>query len=181
MCGRFSQVLTWRELRDLYALTGSEADVRPVYNIRPTNRVWIVRPGQDGGREAARAVWWLVPPWADAPNPKFPMFNARAETLADKKAFAGPFRSRRCLIPMTGWYEWRQEGRAKQPYFLSLASGPFAVAGLWEVSRRAAEPIVSCTVVTCPANDTVSEYHPSSACRPSCGPMTGTLGSIRPR
>lgn len=160
MCGRFSQVLTWRELHALYSLTGPERNVVPRYNIRPTNQVWIVRAGEDDGRELASAVWWLVPPWADKPDQRFAMFNARAETLSEKKAFAGPFRSRRCLIPFTGWYEWRAEGKAKQPYYLALRSGPFAVAGLWEISLRAAAPIVSCTVVTVPANDLVAKYHP---------------------
>lgn len=160
MCGRFSQVLTWRQLHDLYVITSPEIDVTPRYNIRPTNRALIVRQANDGGRELASAVWWLVPPWADKPDQRFAMFNARAETLSEKKAFAGPFKSRRCLIPFTGWYEWRAEGKAKQPYFMALTSGPFAVAGLWDISLRAASPIVSCTVVTVPANDLVAEYHP---------------------
>lgn len=159
MCGRLSQGLTWQEIHDLYGILGPDPGGLPRYNVRPTDFVTIVRESE-GRRETASAVWWLVPPWADGPNPKFPMFNARAETLLDKKAFAGPFRSRRCLIPFTGWFEWRAEGRRKQPYHVTLKSGPFAVAGLWEVSRRAARPITSCTVVTCPANDTVAEYHP---------------------
>ena len=159
MCGRLSQGMTWQELYELYDLTGPAWDVRPRYNVRPTDEVSIIRLGADG-RELVPAIWWLVPPWADGPNPKFPMFNARAESLADKKSFAGPFRSRRCLIPFTGWFEWRAEGGRKQPYFLALKSGPFAVAGLWEVSRRAAQPIASCTVITCPANETVAAYHP---------------------
>ena len=159
MCGRLSQGQSWQELHDLYRLTDGDGDVRPHFNLRPTDEIAIVRSAAEG-RELVPAVWWLVPPWAAGPNPKFPMFNARAETLLDKKSFAGPFRSRRCLIPFTGWFEWLAEGKRKQPYHISLESGPFAVAGLWEISHRAAPPLTSSTVVTCPANDVVAGYHP---------------------
>ncbi|MCG8510025.1 MAG: SOS response-associated peptidase [Rhodospirillales bacterium] len=160
MCGRLSQGLNWRDIYDEYRLSGRGWMPEPRFNLRPTDRITIVRIGEDGEREAVPAIWWLVPPWAEGPNPKFPMFNARTETLSHKKSFAGPFRSKRCLIPFAGWYEWRAEGKRKQPYFISLESGPFAVAGLWEVSLRAADPIVSCTVITCPANALVAQYHP---------------------
>jgi putative SOS response-associated peptidase YedK len=159
MCGRLSQGLSWRQIHDLMGLIGGDWRPGPRFNLRPTNQIAIVRSGEDG-RELVPAVWWLVPPWAEAPNPKFPSFNARAETLAEKKSFAGPFKSKRCLIPFTGWFEWRAEGRRKRPYYITLKSGPFAVAGLWEESRRGAEPITSCTVITCPANKLVAEYHP---------------------
>ena len=75
------------------------------FNIRPTDPVMIVRL-TEGRREPAFASWWLIPPWADAPNNKYPMFNARAESLLDRKAYAEPARNKRCLIPMTGWFEF---------------------------------------------------------------------------
>ena len=113
-----------------------------------------------GGRELAMAVWWLIPPWADKPNPKYPMFNARAESLLDRKAYAEPARRKRCLIPMTGWFEWHREGKVNQPYYFSLKSqDQFAAAGLWQISQKAAEPVTSCTMVTTDGNPLIARYH----------------------
>ena len=165
MCPRFSQAASWQEVRNLFNL--GEADWRfgPRYNIRPTEEVPIIRRIETDGhaRELAMAVWWLVPPWADTPNSKYPMFNARAESLLERKAYAEPARHKRCLIPMTGWFEFNPEGKVRQPYYFTLKSSAlFAVAGLWQVSTRGPDPVVSCTLITVEGNPLIARHHPKN-------------------
>ena len=77
--------------------------------------------------------WGLIPSWADDPKIGSRMINARGETVAEKPSFRKAFRSRRCLIPADGFYEWKKEGSKKQPYRVHRPDeGPFAFAGLWE-------------------------------------------------
>lgn len=159
MCPRFSQRYSWEEMRAFFDLIDVVLKVYPRFNIHPTDQIPVICNGEEG-REAVMAVWWLIPPWADKPNPKFPMFNARGESLLDRKAFAEPVQSKRCLIPMTGWFEWHREGSKSQPYYFTLKSEEqFAVAGLWQVSRKAETPITSCTMVTTEGNPLIAEYH----------------------
>lgn len=164
MCPRFSQVFTWQEVRAFYDLVDGDWTLAPRYNIRPTDPVAVVRAAEDGaGRELATAVWWLVPPWAEAPNNQYPMFNARAESLLDRKAYAEPARRKRCLIPMTGWFEFNPEGKVRHPYYFSLKSAPmFAVAGLWQVSAKGPSPVTSCTLITVDGNPLIRRHHPKN-------------------
>ncbi|MFQ5556637.1 MAG: SOS response-associated peptidase, partial [Acidimicrobiales bacterium] len=114
--------------------------------------------------------WGLVPFWAEDPGVGSRMINARAETLAVKNAYKRPFARRRCIVPADGFYEWRKiEGRKrKQPMFISRVDGePMAFAGLWEVWRDRdhvddrGEPLelLSCTIITGEANETVAPVH----------------------
>ena len=90
------------------------------------------------------------------------MINARAETVAEKPAYRAAYRHRRCLVLADGFYEWRKEGAAKTPYFISLASGePFAFGGLWEswTDKETGEVIDSATLITTEANEFLSDIH----------------------
>lgn len=159
MCPRFSQASTWQEVRNYYDLVDVGWNLPLRYNIRPTDQIPVIRKG-GAGRELAMATWWLIPPWADAPNNKYPMFNARSESLLDRKAYAEPARNKRCLIPMTGWFEFHLEGGIRQPYYFSLKSSTrFAAAGLWQVSARGPEPVTSCTMVTVDGNPLIDRYN----------------------
>lgn len=158
MCPRFAQAATLQELRNLFGFEDEDWQLPLRFNIRPTDPVLIVRI-TEGRREPAFANWWLIPPWADAPNNKYPMFNARSESLLDRRAYAEPARSKRCLIPMTGWFEFHPEGGIRQPYYFSLKSSTqFAAAGLWQVSTRGPEPVTSCTMVTVGGNPLIARY-----------------------
>jgi putative SOS response-associated peptidase YedK len=105
--------------------------------------------------------WGLVPSWADDLSIGNRMINARAETICEKRSFTGPLKSRRCLVIVDGYYEWKTEGKLKQPYWIHPTDGGvFALAGLWETNSRATgQPIKSCTIITTSANEKLAEVH----------------------
>ena len=86
--------------------------------------------------------------------------NARAETVADKPTFRAAFKARRCLIPASGYYELKREGKAKQPYFINPRDGNlFAFAGLWDVWTKGPAPVESCSIITTAANEATRHLH----------------------
>lgn len=157
MCGRYQLTppADWEEAYDV----AEPPEVVPRFNIAPTQPVIAVRPRRTGGREAAWLRWGLVPSWADDPSLGARAINARAETLATRPAFRDAFRSRRCLIPATGFYEWRRTGKVRQPYLIGLGGTPFAFAGLWDRWSGPGGPVESCTIVTTDANAQVAPLH----------------------
>jgi putative SOS response-associated peptidase YedK len=91
------------------------------------------------------------------------LINARSESVAEKPAFRRAFAARRCLLPTDGFYEWRKEGAAKQPYRITLTDGEvFAFAGLWEHWRdgEEGEDLETCTILTTEAHPSIAEIHP---------------------
>lgn len=108
MCGRYTRYLPWSEIHRLYRLT-APADVgrndAPRYNIAPTDEVPFITVADDGNHKVRTGRWWLVPFWAKE-MPKAPMFNARIETVDTTPGFRDAFKSKRCLIPADGFYEW---------------------------------------------------------------------------
>ena len=104
--------------------------------------------------------WGLVPSWASDPKIGYKMSNARGETVAEKPSFRSAFKQRRCLIPAAGFYEWRREGKVKQPFFIRRLDGaPFHFAGLWERWEKEGRAIESCTIITTGANTFMSTIH----------------------
>jgi putative SOS response-associated peptidase YedK len=166
MCGRFT--LTDPDparIRARFGLTESaelSEDEEPRYNIAPTDPVLAIRRGERGERQLGRLRWGLVPGrWAERRSGP-PLINARAETLESQPAFAESFRERRCLIPADGFYEWRNEGSSKTPYWISRVDGDlFAFAGLWASlpARDGEGELVSCTIVTCEPNELIRPLH----------------------
>jgi putative SOS response-associated peptidase YedK len=146
MCGRFTQLYSWPELVALYRLTMPPVNLQPSYNICPTDPVDVGLPKEGGGLDFVRMRWGLVPYWWSKPLKQVPAtFNARSDTVATKPMFRDAFKRRRCVIPMSGFYEGRQMADGKQPFFISGADAPvLSVAGLWdnwknrETARRSA-------------------------------------------
>ena len=136
MCGRFTQHLSWEELHRLADLIGQPRNLAPRYNIAPTTRIEVIRPAA-GGSELVPMRWGLLPSWWKKPLSELPStFNARAETVAEKPMFRSAFKSRRCVIPASGFYEWTGATGAKTPhYFSAPTASPLAFAGLWETWR----------------------------------------------
>jgi putative SOS response-associated peptidase YedK len=132
------------------------------FNIAPSQPVPVVLQ-RDAQREGWMARWGLIPPWCHGEPPKFSTFNARAENLSKAASFRKPWQQgQRCLIPALGFYEWQQQpGGGKQPYLIRRRGGEiFAFGGLWETSRRAdGTQVLSCTVITLPANALVAAIH----------------------
>ena len=159
MCGRYTQLMAWSELVELYRIAAGAAaapNLPPRYNICPTQKVPVVRTAAGTGRELVMMRWGLVPAWSKDTAIGSRLINARAETVAEKPSFRGAYKSRRCLIPADGFYEWRRQGDGpKQPYRITLAGGaPFALAGLWERWEKAPDGKVleTCTIITTAAN-----------------------------
>jgi len=167
MCGRFTNRLTWKHLREIYGITEPEIgpgepepELRPRYNIAPTQDVPVVRQGPQGGRELAPLRWGLIPAWAKDAEIGTRLINAKAETVAEKPSFRAAFKRRRCLVPADGFYEWQVTKEGKQPWLIGLTDGaPFAMAGLWERWENGdalageAPVIESFTIITCPPNE----------------------------
>ena len=106
MCGRFTQHLSWAEIRRLADLVGQPRNLAPRYNLAPTDAIEVLRAGP-GGFELTPMRWGLIPSWWAKPLKDLPStFNARAETLAEKPMFRAAFKSRRCIVPASGFYEW---------------------------------------------------------------------------
>jgi putative SOS response-associated peptidase YedK len=163
MCGRFTQLYSWPELVALYRLTMPPVNLQPSYNICPTDPVDVLLPREGGGLDFVRMRWGLVPYWWSKPLKQVPAtFNARSDTVATKPMFRDAFKKRRCVIPMSGFYEWRQMADGKQPFFISGADAPvLSVTGLWDnwKNRETGETIRSCTMIVSEANPFMSEIH----------------------
>jgi len=166
MCGRFTAKLTWQQLHDLYEIAVPESappelDLMPRYNIAPTQTVPIVRLNSARRRELALLRWGLIPFWATDAKIAQRTINARAETIATAPAFRAAFENRRCLIPASGFYEWKKlDDGTKQPYFIGLRDGaPFAFAGLWERWSKGAAPVETFTIITGQPNSLVAPLH----------------------
>ncbi len=158
MCGRF-QLTPPEEWIEEFGLVDAPT-LPPRYNIAPTQPILAVRAGEDGRRQAGLLRWGLVPSWAPDPSVGNRLINARSESAATKPAFRDAFRERRCLIPATGFYEWRRVGRGKTPYLVRRTGGRvFALAGLWERWRGPEGPLESCAILTTPANALVAPIH----------------------
>ena len=132
------------------------------YNIAPTQLAPVVRVARGGARELASLRWGLVPSWAKDLAAGTKMINARGEGVEAKPAFRAALRERRCLVPATGFYEWKAAPGRKQPYAITLADRPlFAFAGLWErwTPREGGDAVETFTVVTTEANTHVASIH----------------------
>jgi putative SOS response-associated peptidase YedK len=105
--------------------------------------------------------WGLIPSWSKEPRTRFSTINARAETIMTSPVFRGPFRSQRCLVPASGFYEWQQTSQGKQPYCIRLKGAEvFAFAGLYDVWRDPeGNELHSYTIITTTPNGLVTPIH----------------------
>lgn len=160
MCGRYALDQNARALTDHFGLL-ELPDIAPRYNIAPATLVLAVRR-TERGRIGELMRWGLEPGWTRAPGrTRFVAkpINARAETLQDRPMFRGAFRARRCILPASGFYEWRRTpAGTKQPFYVRPTQGPvFALAGLYE-SGDAQTP-ATCCIVTTAANAAMATIH----------------------
>lgn len=167
MCGRFSQFEKITAVIDRFRMdSGVEAFgdplfLQPRYNIAPTQIVPVVVGGQSRALRLMR--WGLVPSWAKEQSIGQKMINARAETLHEKPSFKRLLSGRRCIIPATGFYEWKKDGRRKLPMHFRLKSGGlFGFAGLWDRWKYPdgeGRDLESFTIITTSPNEVLRQVH----------------------
>ena len=139
-----------------------QLNIAPNYNVAPTHDMPIVRMAKGGdGHELVKARWGLIPPWAKDTKMAYSTINARSETAASKPAFRDAFKKRRALVPADGFFEWRRDGKEKQPYLIRLKGGAlFAFAGLWSTWRSPeGDDITSYTIMTTEPNELCAQIH----------------------
>ena len=158
MCGRYTLAIPLDQLVDHFQGIDIPYPLEPRYNIAPTQNILAIR----AQRVPVMLRWGLIPHWSKDASIGNRMINARAETVAEKPSFKSALKSRRCLIPADGFYEWKREGKTKQPFHIRRTDmGIFCFAGLWEhwVDKGSGEHIESCTIITTAANQLLSPIH----------------------
>ncbi len=160
MCGRFALVATGEEVAEHYQLP-EVPFVVPRYNIAPTQPVAAVRLSNAGEREFTFFQWGLIPSWAKDPSIGSRLINARAETAVEKPSFRAAFKRRRCLLPATGFFEWRKVDGRKQPMYIhETGSGIVSLAGLWEIWQAPdGGELETCTILTTGPNSLMEPIH----------------------
>ena len=131
MCGRFTQSSSWEETAELFDLDESPGDLPPRYNVAPTQLAAVVR--NEDVRRLRMLRWGLIPSGARDPAIGNRLINARAETVSTRPSFRAAYAARRCLVPVSGFFEWERRGRLRQPWLFRMREGgPFALAGVFE-------------------------------------------------
>ena len=160
MCGRYTFTFNAKSLEEAFELVPPGFRIVKGYNIAPGQHIVIVRP--EGGRRVADvAHWGLIPGWVKDPNTCPKPINARAESLPDRPMFRKAFRNKRCLVPASGFYEWKTSGEAKQPFYIHPVQGDlFAFAGLMEDWQGPhGEVMVSACIITAGPNALMAGIH----------------------
>ena len=167
MCGRFYRhYVSWEEYRaglELIVPDGVEPP-EAKYNVAPMSFAPIIKPREHGqaGYEMIPAQWSLVPSWWRKPlsEKKFTTFNARSETINESNTFKGPFRHFRCIIPMSGYYEWSGPKGEKTPFAITMRNRRwFSCAGLWNRVMIDGSELDTFTLITTDPNDATAGIH----------------------
>lgn len=160
MCGRFANLLPNDAMAQLFAATpANDLPEVPNFNICPTNQVHAVT-SQDGQRRLSAMRWGFIPHWYKSATDGPLLINARAETIARKPAFREACRSRRCLIPATGFYEWTKDADGKRlPWYITSKDGAqLGFAGIWQ-SWGSEAAMNTCAIITTAATHQISHIH----------------------
>ena len=166
MCGRYTLRHTTQQIVMRFAaneaIGANFTEMQPEaprYNIAPTQPIAVIT--ENSPRVLEKMRWGLVPSWAKDPSIGSRLLNARAETLAEKPSFRSALKRRRCIIPADGFYEWKKQGKARQPMCIHRKDdGLFAFAGLWEEwASPAGTKLRTCTIITCAPNNVMSSIH----------------------
>jgi len=162
MCGRYRLSRRKQIVEEHFASVSGDEDWSPRFNIAPTQPIPVIRQNpKEPVRELSLIRWGLIPSWAKDSSIAAKMINARSETAGTKPAFRDALKSRRCLIPADGFYEWSRTGRTKQPYCFEVNDGQlFAFAGLWDRWKDASGNWVkTCSILTTTPNAVTSAVH----------------------
>jgi len=161
VCGRFVLETPLKATAEIFNAQMAESLVTvPNFNIRPSENISVL-VSNSGKRKLGQMRWGFVPHWyksvADGPL----LFNARAETLAEKPAFRDACRRRRCLIPADGFYEWKKTvGSKSKPFYVRRSDRKQMIfAGIWQFSDDCEDRIPTCTIITVPASEQILGIH----------------------
>jgi putative SOS response-associated peptidase YedK len=163
MCGRY-RLSRRKQLVEEYfdSAPWDDDDWNPRYNIAPTQSVPVIRQNpKEPVRQLSLMKWGLIPSWAKDSSVAAQMINARSETASVKPAFRDALKSRRCLIPADGFYEWKRDGKTKQPCCFEVNGGElFAFAGLWDRWKdQSGNWVKTCSILTTIPNAVTSPVH----------------------
>jgi putative SOS response-associated peptidase YedK len=169
VCGRFTRFTPAADIATTFSAVTSQVEIQPSYNIAPTRSIYVVKGGVS--RAINELHWGLVPAWSKDISRASSMINARVESVREKPSFRNLLASNRCVIPVNGYYEWKQvpvKGKvsAKQPFYFSASveseychDGMLAIAGLWTTWGNGEEFYSSCTALTTEATERISIVH----------------------
>ncbi len=160
MCGRYSLTAPWQDVQQILSAEGESFEAR--YNIAPTQEAPVLRQGENG-HSLELLKWGLIPHWAKDEAMGSRLINARSETAAEKPSFRTSFRHRRCLVPASGFYEWKglTPAKKKQPYHIENCENElFAMAGLWsQWTSPEGKPVSTFTILTTAAAGSLQAIH----------------------
>jgi putative SOS response-associated peptidase YedK len=162
MCGRYRLSRTKQIVEAHFSSVSGEEDWNPRYNIAPTQLVPVIRQNpKQPIRELSLLRWGLIPSWMKDSSGAATMINARSETAGTKPAFRDALKSRRCLIPADGFYEWERVGKTKQPHCFEVGNAQmFAFAGIWDRWKGPSGTWVkTCSILTTTPNAVTSAVH----------------------
>ena len=159
MCGRYNLIIDGDSLAESLDIQQS-FEFKARYNIAPSQMAPVIRMGEQG-RELVMMKWGLLPHWSKEEKLKYSTINARAETVAEKPTFRTPFKRSRCLVPATGFYEWKAEvSGPKQPYLIRKQDRKLMVfSGLWDHWEKEGQVIDSYTIIVTQANQIIRNVH----------------------
>ncbi|MFC2130756.1 SOS response-associated peptidase [Bacteroidota bacterium] len=161
MCGRFALSAQTDMVEKLLPELYSSSEIKPSYNIAPTQDVSVIL--DESPKEISIARWGLIPFWSKDKSIGSKMINARAETLTEKPSFKQLFNKKRCLIVADGFFEWKKidSSKRKFPYFIKMKTGePFTFAGLWDIWKsHENNAITSTVIITTEPNEIVKPIH----------------------
>jgi putative SOS response-associated peptidase YedK len=162
MCGRYRLSRRKQLVEEYFDSPSEDQDWNPRYNIAPTQHIPVIRQHpKEPIRQLSLMRWGLSPSWSKDPSAAASMINARAETASTKPAFRDALKSRRCLVPADGFYEWMRAGKAKQPYCFEVNEGElFAFAGIWDRWRDpSGNWMKTCSILTTTPNAVIAAVH----------------------
>ena len=164
MCGRSSLTKTEKEIEERFNASFYSEDLErynpiPNFNVAPTHMHPVIT--NDDREHLQLFKWGLIPFWAKDHRIGYKMINARLETVAEKSAYKNALKSRRCIVPFDGYYEWLKSPGGKLPYrIVTQNTEIFSVAGLWEKWKDPTGVIVNTfTLITQPASEKIAHIH----------------------
>jgi putative SOS response-associated peptidase YedK len=165
MCGRAYRTYTAEELHYRYLNKKRPrlpdlTDLQPSFNLAPTQLHPVVLE-RNGEAEIELQSWGLIPPWEPEFKTRISTINAKSETVFESRLYRGPVRKHRCIVPISGFYEWKKIGDRKQPYAISLKDEPIlSLAGIWEAWHAGGpDERHSFSILTAQADPFMSEIH----------------------